>query len=654
MKRTFSAKDRAKTLEEMAERRLDLLIIGGGITGAGIAWDASKRGMVTGLVEMNDFAHGTSSRSTKLIHGGLRYLKQFEFRLVREVGRERELLYRHAPHIVIPARMLLPIYKGGTFGKFSTMLGLYVYDRLAGVAKSERRIMYGREETLRLEPMLKQDGLLGSGVYYEYRTDDARLTLEVLKTARRHGALIVNYTEATGFLYRNGRVSGIRAVDRMTGEEYEIYAKKIVNATGPWVDWVRAKDHAIKGKRLLLTKGVHLVVDHARLPVKQSAYFDVPDGRMIFVIPRDDKTYIGTTDTVYEGDLERPRTSEADVEYLLNAVNATFPNARLTFGDVESMWSGLRPLIREEGKKPSEISRKDELFISSSGLLTIAGGKLTGFRKMAEKVVSRVADELQREEGLTFGPCTTGRETLSGGDSGRSETFAEYREELARHGLKLGLTQKTVEYLLSLYGSNTAEIYLRMEGKADTGQLLQDLRKGIGRPDRGGRAADERDDETEKPVESAEREPLEAEEAKRPDDGPAEPAEPAAAGVEREPDEFKQASLTADGGDEAANAAASAQPLSPLEIVFGHEPTPEERVLAAEVAYCIEEEMAATAADFLVRRTGLLYFNRPQAERIAADVLELMGAHFGWSEAEFDRQRLQLAREWENVTVPKD
>ncbi|WP_438447757.1 FAD-dependent oxidoreductase [Gorillibacterium sp. sgz5001074] len=476
MNRPLSASARSDILDDLESATFDLLIIGGGITGAGIAWDAAKRGMKTVLIEQNDFAFGTSSRSTKLIHGGLRYLKKGEVKLVREVGREREWLYRHAPHMVTPMQMLLPIYKGGTFGYWSSSFGLWLYDRLAGVRKSERRTMADADEAVRMEPLLKREGLKGAGRYYEYRSDDARLTVEVLKTAVRHGAWAVNYVEAEEFFYFRSKVAGVRAVDRLTGREVEIRARKIVNATGPWVDLLRAKDHALKGKRVLLTKGVHLVVDHSKVPVRQAAYFDVPDGRMIFVVPRDGKTYIGTTDTVYNGDPGEPRTTEADRDYLLQAVKTAFPHVKVGPGDVEAMWAGLRPLIREEGKKPSDISRKDEIWESPSGLITIAGGKLTGFRKMAEKTVDVVASSLAQEGRQAFGPCTTAKEALSGGDSGRCETYEELRDQLVRLGVKKGLSIKTAAYLVKQYGSNTADIYMRLEGMDQRFEELVKLR----------------------------------------------------------------------------------------------------------------------------------------------------------------------------------
>lgn len=462
MNRALSASSRRALIHDLEAGTFDLVIIGGGITGAGIAWDAAKRGLKVVLIEQGDFASGTSSRSTKLIHGGLRYLKKGEIRLVKEVGREREWLYGSAPHLLTPAPMLLPLYKGGTFGYWSASVGLAVYDRLAGVLKSERRVMLRAGRAAKQEPLLNGEGLKGAGLYYEYRSDDARLTVEVLKTANKHGAVAVNYMQAADFLYYKSKVCGVKAVDLLTGLEVDIRAKKVVNAAGPWVDLVRAKDHAIRGKSLLLTKGIHLVVSHSKLPVKQAAYFDAPDGRMIFVIPRGKKTYIGTTDTVFNGDPGLVRVTESDREYLLKAVTAVFPRVKLTVNDVEAMWAGLRPLIHQEGKSPSDISRKDEIWESPSGLITIAGGKLTGFRKMAEKTVDTIADRIASESRQTFAPCTTDRETISGGDPGRCETYEELREQLLEYGVKRGLNAKVVNELLDRYGSNMTKIYKRL------------------------------------------------------------------------------------------------------------------------------------------------------------------------------------------------
>jgi glycerol-3-phosphate dehydrogenase len=455
----FSTKSRSDIQSHLCSEKLDLLVIGGGITGAGILLDAQTRGLKTALIEMQDFAAGTSNRSTKLVHGGLRYLKQFEVGLVAEVGKERAIVYENGPHITTPIWMLLPIFKGGTYGKLAASLGIYVYDKLAGVKHSERRKMLDYEQTLRKEPLLRRDGLKGSGYYVEYRTDDARLTLEIIKEAVARGTRALNYTKAEKLLYQNGKVVGVLAKDILTNETYEIYAKKVVNATGPWVDELRELDGSKSNKTLHLTKGVHIVVDGARFPLRNAVYFDVPDGRMVFAIPREGKTYIGTTDTNYHDDLVYPRMTKDDEEYLIDCVNYMFPTIKLTEKDVESSWAGVRPLIHEEGKGPSEISRKDEVLRSGSGLITIAGGKLTGYRKMADKVVSLVTSELAQEEGRQFGPCVTATLTYSGGGFNGSENFQPYIAGKIQEGMKLGLTNEAASQLAHRYGTNIDGLY---------------------------------------------------------------------------------------------------------------------------------------------------------------------------------------------------
>jgi glycerol-3-phosphate dehydrogenase len=389
--------NRALRNQNLSNTFFDLLIIGGGITGAGIALDASSRGLKVALIEKSDFASGTSSKSTKLIHGGLRYLKQGDFKLVREVGMERAILYKNAPHIVIPEKMLMPFTDKGTFGKTISSIGLWIYDWLAGVPKPERRKILNAKEALQFEPLLEEKGLLGAAMYYEYRTDDARLTLDVLKTAQNYGAIITNYSKTTSFIYKNDLIVGANVFDNITSETFKIHATKVINATGPWVDTIRQTDFKNSETRLKLTKGVHLVVPHQKFPINQSIYFDVPDGRMLFAIPRGKTTYFGTTDTDFHDLLENPLVTNNDVKYLIDSVNQAFPKLNLSNSDIISSWAGLRPLIKKEGKKSTELSRKDEIFISTSGLISIAGGKLTGYRKMAERVVNLISNK----------PCVT-------------------------------------------------------------------------------------------------------------------------------------------------------------------------------------------------------------------------------------------------------
>jgi glycerol-3-phosphate dehydrogenase len=526
----LSALNRKKYLEEMTAEPLDLLVVGGGITGAGIAMDGASRGLKVGLIEMQDFASGTSSRSTKLIHGGLRYLKQGDVKLVREVGKERTILYRNAPHIVIPEIMLLPIVSGGTLGKWSTSVALYVYDLLAGVKRKERRIMLSKEDTLKREPLLREDTVKGGGVYFEYRTDDARLTIEVMKTAHSLGALCVNYTKAEQFVYKNEKVVGVEATDLISGEPYTIYAKKVVNAAGPWVDLLRKKDNSLYGKRLHLTKGVHIVVPFERLPLQQAAYFDVSEGRMIFAVPRGGATYIGTTDTNYKGEFATPTVTKEDVSYLLDAVNKMFPTVKLLEKDISSSWAGLRPLIHEDGKSPSQLSRKDEIFCSPSGLLTIAGGKLTGFRKMAERIIDLVIKQLQEESKQTFNykSSFTDAIVLSGGDFQGPEQIPVFIEEQTREYNDTGIQKKYVKELVGKYGT--------------------------------------------------------------------------------------QAKLILEGVREIT---------LPVDLST--------KLIMAELKYGIEEEMVTNLSDFLIRRSGRLFFDRDSISSIYPVILEQLENVFGWS-----------------------
>jgi len=456
----FSSKKRKETLGALESNQLDLLVIGGGITGSGISLDAATRGLRTGLIEMQDFAAGTSSRSTKLVHGGLRYLQQFEVKMVAEVGKERAVVYENGPHVTTPEWMLLPFHKGSNLGPFTSSIGLRVYDFLAGVKKSERREMLKPAEVLEREPLVKKEELRGGGFYVEYKTDDARLTIEVLKKAVENGVKAVNYTKAVEFIYEDGKVVGVVAEDQISKEKHPIYAKKIINAGGPWVDDVRELDGSKKGKTLHLTKGVHLVFDESVFPLKQAVYFDTPDGRMVFAIPRDGKTYVGTTDTDYKGDIAHPTMTEKDRDYILDAINYMFPSVGIDASKVESSWAGIRPLIAEEGAtSPSEISRKDEIFQSDSGLLSMAGGKLTGYRKMGEHVVNMVAKQLKEEEGILYTESQTKHLPISGGEVGGSKGFKNFKAEKVKEGISLGLSEDEAAELTQRYGANVDKIF---------------------------------------------------------------------------------------------------------------------------------------------------------------------------------------------------
>ena len=456
MNNTFSFFNRDNYIKEIQNTELDLIIIGGGITGAGILLDATSRGLKAALFEMQDFSAGTSSRSTKLVHGGLRYLKQFEINLVREVGRERAIVYENGPHVTKSEPMLLPIIKNGSIGHLGALFGMWLYDMLANVKKGEQRRMIHKPSVLAIEPMIRED-ILKSGVYYyEYRTDDSRLTTEIIKEAAERGGKALNYSKVNELIFdQDKKVSGVKITDGLTGNHYEARAKIIVNATGPWTDLTDSLDPTSKKDKLFLTKGVHLVIDSSKFPIGQAMYFDATEGRMIFAIPRDGKVYVGTTDTAYSGDISNPKITAADLKYIIDAINFMFPDLHITLDDIESGWAGLRPLIKQGGKKPGEISRKDETFQYQSGLISIAGGKLTGYRKMAQRITDLVCNRLKKDSLV----CTTEKINISGGKVGGADQFDAFVKIKTAEGIILNFTEREASQLTNRYGSNIDIIY---------------------------------------------------------------------------------------------------------------------------------------------------------------------------------------------------
>ena len=455
----FTNLERQKTIDNLKSEDFDLVVIGGGITGGGIALDAASRGLKVALLEKGDFASGTSSKSTKLIHGGLRYLKQFDFWLVKEVGSERAIVHKLAPHLVLPEKMLLPLIENGSYGKWLTSIGLKVYDILAQVSGDDKRKMIEKKEAMKLEPLLPKKILNGAGYYAEYRTDDARLTIENIKTSLLFGAQALNYAKVNAFIYENEKVAGVKATDEVTGQEFTIKSKYVISAAGPWVDDLRSLNNSKKGKQLHLTKGVHLVFPYEKLPVKQSVYFDIPDGRMMFAIPRGKITYVGTTDTNYNDNKDKVTTNIADAIYLISAVNNMFPDINLELDDIVSSWAGLRPLIHEEGKSASELSRKDEIFVSDTGLISIAGGKLTGYRKMAERVVDRIAKKMEDEHDIELKDCYTEKIFLSGNDNFKKfKHVKKYIDQVYSEIKEEGFTKHDAWFLVTNYGKQTSKI----------------------------------------------------------------------------------------------------------------------------------------------------------------------------------------------------
>jgi glycerol-3-phosphate dehydrogenase len=384
--------DRSALWARLAEP-FDLLIIGGGVTGCGAARDAASRGLDVALVEQGDVASGTSSRSSKLVHGGLRYLEHGEFNLVFEAVTERRILQHIAPHLVNPQGFLFPVYPRSRHSPFVVNVGMWLYDGLSLFRSPRMHRNLTRDEALEEEPRLRRQGLRGAPLYFDCATDDARLTLETAIDASHRGAVIATYCKVVSIAHdEQGRVMGARVRDVLSGREQLVRAAIVVNATGPWSDRTRGLGTDPIGPRLRPTKGVHIVVDHTRLPVRNAVVsFHPKDERLLFSIPWGDRTYIGTTDTDYRGDPGAVQATTEDVLYLLEAVNAAFDGVVLKPHDVLATWAGVRPLIGDESAgKESTVSREHDIRIGENGLVTISGGKLTTYRRMARELVDQV------------------------------------------------------------------------------------------------------------------------------------------------------------------------------------------------------------------------------------------------------------------------
>ena len=401
------------------DEAVDVLVIGGGITGAGIARDAARRGLKVAVVEQRDLAFGTSSRSSKLVHGGLRYLESYEFSLVFESVSERRVLMDLAPHLVNPLGFLFPVYKGSRQSLFVINAGMWLYDGLSLFRSPKIHKKLKPKEVAELEPAVKQEGLKGAPLYYDCSTDDARLTVETALDAVAHGAIIATYARVESFLKDdNGRIQGAVVKCQTTGELKEVRASVVVNATGPWTDKTMAMSGTRKGNLLRPTKGVHIVVEFDKLPIQHAVVcFHPTDERVLFALPWGDRTYIGTTDTDYQGDEAEVAATLTDVDYLIEASNTYFPNHPVERADVIATWAGLRPLIAppsdgdgdedaEDGGEVSEskVSREHQILVGQDGLITIAGGKLTTYRKMAGELVDTAVDLLR-----LMGKLPTGR-----------------------------------------------------------------------------------------------------------------------------------------------------------------------------------------------------------------------------------------------------
>jgi glycerol-3-phosphate dehydrogenase len=413
-------------VRSLSGRTVDLLVIGGGIIGAGIARDAALRGLSVALVEQDDFASGTTSRPTRLIHGGLRYLELFDFGLVRGDMREREILLRIAPHLVFPLPFLLPLYRPSLWYQAKLRFGMQLYDALSLDKTLPKRKWLDRDETLAAEPSLDPDGLTGAWRFYDAQVPLVeRLVIENVVDAADHGAVVLNHARATAYLREGDRVVGAVVRDRIADTDMDARARLTVNATGPWLDRTIAPLRPSARPLLRLTKGIHLVTPRA---TKQAhVVFAKRDGRLFFVLPWLDATIVGTTDTDYEGDPADAAATEEDVRYLQEEARRAFPNA--PFDQIYYTYAGVRALVREEGVSEGEVSRKHALFDHERrdgilGALSVVGGKITAYRAIAEEVTDLAARKLGRAPATPAADALTATNLLPGADGSRAREIA--------------------------------------------------------------------------------------------------------------------------------------------------------------------------------------------------------------------------------------
>lgn len=445
----------------------DLAVIGGGITGAGIARDASLRGLRVALLEARDFASGTSSRSSRLVHGGVRYLEHGHLHLVFESSRERRILLRIAPHLVRPLAFTWPVYRQARVSRARLSLGLGLYDALAMFRNVARHERLSTADVLQREPALRPDELVGGARYYDASTDDSRLTLANIVSAIEAGAAVLNYANVTGFEEIGGRIRGLRARDAMNDESFTVRAATIVNASGPWSDDVRSMEATVERQSVAGSRGAHIAVPRTRVGNRDAVTMIHPaDGRVLFTLPAADQTIIGTTETPTGPADRESRASNEDVVYLLAAANAYFPAANLTTSDVMSAWSGIRPLARQLATSDvGSASREHTIARGPKGVVHVTGGKLTTYREMASQVVDLLADHEARPERTALLP-------LPGGDRSVDELKSEAAEAIA--------DEEARDRLVLAHGSRWREVWSLVEERPQLGERLSASHAVIG------------------------------------------------------------------------------------------------------------------------------------------------------------------------------
>ncbi|MBY0553074.1 glycerol-3-phosphate dehydrogenase/oxidase [bacterium] len=404
----FSFNTRANNLEKLKNLKFDLLIIGGGITGAGVARDAALRGLKVALVEASDFAEGTSSRSSKLVHGGIRYLENFEFHLVFEALSERSKLFKIAPHLVHPLRFMIPLFTNSRVGPFLMGLGMMLYDALALFRTPQMHEKLNKQKTLERMPIVRGSDLVGSCVYSDAYMDDDRLVHETMRSANEASACIVNYTKVLSAKFKDNKVQAVEVVDSLSGQKFYIECEHIVSTVGPWTDIVG--DSLLNDWKQILrpTKGIHLTLPKSRLNLSSAVVMGAQQGnRIVFAIPRHEMIIIGTTDTDFSGDPSKAEATFEDVEYLLEITNDYFPEAKITHKDIISSYVGVRPLVKDESGSEGKTSREHTILSDDRGFTFVAGGKYTTYRLMSEQIVDRILKTGLQHKKSSLKKCQT-------------------------------------------------------------------------------------------------------------------------------------------------------------------------------------------------------------------------------------------------------
>jgi glycerol-3-phosphate dehydrogenase len=454
----FSAELRQQTINELqsTNETFDLLIIGGGINGAGVARDAASRGLKVVVVEQNDFAEGTSSRSSKLVHGGIRYLENLEFGLVFEALRERSRLFEIAPHLVHPLRFFLPVYKTDKYGMLTLGLGMWLYDALALFETPEMHHRYSASQTMEQLGILNPNGLVGSYSYSDAYMDDDRLVLETIRSAYSHGAKAVSYCKAESAQMQNGAISSVTCKDLISGNSFEIKAKHVVSTVGPWTDDLGSKLLKEWKPMMRPSKGIHLTLNRARLPINDVVVMTSADQkRIVFAIPRNDMIIVGTTDTDYTGNLNEVYSTRADVDYLLAMLGQYFPNANLSEKDVIASYAGVRPLVRDSAGSAGKTSREHTIFTDPRGVTFVAGGKYTTYRAMAEETVDKVLQLWPIENRAKYNRSKT-LEPLN--NKATNQSYFVCETQRLNWAAKSGLSQLVVDQLIARHFEEAEEI----------------------------------------------------------------------------------------------------------------------------------------------------------------------------------------------------